>query len=53
MHTENAPTPPPIPAENAPYIMDETTLNKEIHQAGVLSGMDRLGNRRRDNRDCN
>jgi Protein of unknown function, DUF481 len=39
VHTENAPTPPPIPEENAPYIIDETTLNKQIHQSpGFFQG---------------
>jgi hypothetical protein len=39
VHTENAPTPPPIPDENAPYIIDETTLDKQIHRSpGFFQG---------------
>jgi Protein of unknown function, DUF481 len=39
VHTENAPTPPPIPEENAPYIIDKTTLDKQIHRSpGFFQG---------------
>jgi hypothetical protein len=39
VHTENAPTPPPIQEENAPYIIDETTLDKQIHHSpGFFQG---------------
>jgi hypothetical protein len=39
IHTENAPTPPPIPEANAPYIVDETTLDKQIHRSpGFFQG---------------
>jgi Protein of unknown function, DUF481 len=39
VHTENAPSPPPIPEENAPYIIDETTLDKQIHHTpGFFEG---------------
>jgi hypothetical protein len=39
VHPENATPPAPIPVANAPYILDEATLNKYIyHQQGFLEG---------------
>jgi hypothetical protein len=39
VHPENAAPAPPIPVKNAQYIVDQTTLAKEIfHEPGLMSG---------------
>jgi hypothetical protein len=39
VQTENSPAPAPIPVKNAPFILDEATLDKEVnHEPSFLSG---------------
>jgi hypothetical protein len=39
VHTEPAAPPPPIPVNNAQYIVDQTTLDKQLfHEPGFLAG---------------